>query len=377
MLLYAPSVVIIGPSSNDWMCDICHQRIPFQICLISHKILDHKLTNQTKLSKLLQNVRNEEILYSSDSENEYHIVSKVIRVPKQCQRKTKCEEEENVSKTSDQVHAKFNEGSCSDPDSVKTKEEDDIQPCLSVQSNSEELNYNAQISTKSYICDYCSGKYTTKCGLKKHMFQIHLKLEQGVVKQPRKCQTATSAYQHECSKCSKRMYNETYKQKHEQNCFNHLCNYCGKYFKNATNLSVHIMSHEKVRPFACSLCDKAFLIKRSLLDHMNKHAGVKPYRCPYENCNKTFALSTGVRQHINCMHLEKKFVCHYCQHQCSTKFHLDCHIRTHNGEKPFKCNVCSAYFRLPSTFKKHQRVHSGERPYRCDVCLKVSETICL
>lgn len=334
------------------------------------------MKNQAKLSILLQNIETEEILYSSDSENEYHIVSKVIKVPKKIKKETK---------TVDAIAEKEEQGDLH-VTSAKNDEETDMNMFVNSIEKKEDIQFEKQVTAeintefeliteitpnKSFICDYCQSKYATKCGLKKHMM-IHLKDEPRAVSRPRRHRGETNASQYECSKCGQRMHNETYKQKHEQHCFSHLCNYCGKYFKKSANLSVHIMSHEKVRPFACNLCDKAFLIKRSLLDHMNNHAGVKPYRCPYENCNKSFALSTGVRQHVNCMHSEKKFVCQYCQHQCSTKFHLDCHIRTHNGDKPFKCNVCSAYFRLPSTLQKHQRVHTGERPYRCDICSKVS-----
>lgn len=224
-------------------------------------------------------------------------------------------------------------------------------------------------TTKRLFCDYCGVAYASKSGLKKHMFQVHLQLAQPITKGKRA--KDKSQYQFACSKCGKKMYNERYKLNHEQKCFTHLCSYCGKYFKNHTNLSVHIMSHTKERPFECKLCDKAFLIKRSLQDHMNKHEGVKPYKCPFENCDKMFALNTGVRQHINVMHREKRFTCTLCQKQLSTKFHLDCHIRSHTGEKPYKCTDCSAAFRLPSTFRKHRRVHTGERPYNCDICKKV------
>lgn len=227
--------------------------------------------------------------------------------------------------------------------------------------------------TKTFICEYCKTECSTKTILKKHMLQMHINpLDQP--KAQKKKIIDKSAYQHACTKCGKKMYNETYRINHEQTCFAHLCSYCGKHFKNSTNLNVHLMSHTKERPFGCNLCNKAFLIKRSLLDHMNKHKGIKPYKCPFDNCDKSFTLRTGVRQHLNSMHLEKRFICQYCQHQCSTKFHLDCHLRTHTGEKPYKCADCSASFRLPSTFRKHQRVHTGERPFICDTCNKVSWT---
>lgn len=347
------ATTILDPSEPQWMCDVCLECFALQISLLSHKVKAHRaLDKRMKLSQLLwmDNAEQTDTLYSSDSDCDYQIVTRVIKI-----RKTKgIQHNDDLSPPSTNVPMTTSTGDRID-DGINDSS-NDASPEL-ITSNSLEVTQIPSIA--AFICDYCAKVFQTKSRLRYHMRQAHLS-------------TAAATATYICSKCGKKMFNETYRRNHERRCYTHLCSYCGKHFKSSTNLSVHIMSHTKERPFACHLCDKAFLIKRSLKDHMNKHADIKPYRCPYDNCDKSFTLNTGVRQHINTMHLAKRFVCSYCQAQFSTKCHMECHVRTHTGEKPFKCGECPATFRLPNTLKKHQRVHTGERPYECDICTKVA-----
>lgn len=137
----------------------------------------------------------------------------------------------------------------------------------------------------------------------------------------------------ECGKTFTRLkYYESHKKRHSEPDAEkrrhkttkvHLCNYCGKSYKDAYNLRMHLFLHTGERPLKCDICGKGFVIKKILTEHMYIHSGQKPFLCDVEGCDKAFTHSTGKRQHYISVHSNiKRFECEYCQKRYAKKTHL-------------------------------------------------------
>ena len=78
----------------------------------------------------------------------------------------------------------------------------------------------------------------------------------------------------------------------------------------------------------------------------SKHLGVRDHACP--KCDKTFATSSGLKQHT--------------------------HI--HSSVKPFRCEVCSKAYTQFSNLCRHKRMHANCRlQIRCDRCSQAFSTV--
>lgn len=75
-----------------------------------------------------------------------------------------------------------------------------------------------------------------------------------------------------------------------------VCDQCGKCFKDASNLKVHILRHTGVKNFECPECDKKYFTRHLLNLHIRvRHQGETPYACKY--CDQRFFTSTTRCRH--------------------------------------------------------------------------------
>ncbi|KAG6456943.1 hypothetical protein O3G_MSEX010037 [Manduca sexta] len=115
---------------------------------------------------------------------------------------------------------------------------------------------------------------------------------------------------------------------------NHVCNICGKGFKNNAILRHHKLTHSEEKRYKCSTCGKAFRHPANLTLHETQtHSDRRPYPCTI--CQKAFKDKSGLNRHA----------------------------RSHTGLKPYTCEVCGKTFSQSNSCKVHMRhVHHHPSP---------------
>lgn len=179
-----------------------------------------------------------------------------------------------------------------------------------------------------HVCDICNAGLTSKIGLKKHKWRVHLV---GV----------------SCRLCNKQFASEQTRDAHERN---HTDTSGSKPIRNI-----------QIRPCYCR--------KPKCPKHKRRAPPIrKRFKC--KHCDEEFVYSIEFRKHSWTTHnIGTK--CRFCDRQFYDRGNLNVHERTHTGELPFQCTYCSRAFNTSTTLKIHIMAHHEDnRPLLCTLCGK-------
>ncbi|XP_022822686.1 PR domain zinc finger protein 16-like isoform X2 [Spodoptera litura] len=140
------------------------------------------------------------------------------------------------------------------------------------------------------------------------------------------------------------------------------CSYCDLPFPNIDVLDRHLIT-EHAQPagaFPCELCNRAYSTRVLLLRHRAlAHTDIRKYPC--ENCPK---------RHIRAQHAgARSHACPECGKTFATSSGLKQHTHIHSSVKPFQCKVCFKAYTQFSNLCRHKRMHIACRALvECGKC---------
>ncbi len=289
---------------------------------------------------------------------------------------------------------------------IKISSEHEIKTELLSQSEMKlESEEEVDSKLKLFPCFLCTETFTTKKSLNKHI-ELH-KTEKGF---------ACPQCDHEryfCTKMSVARHINTVHKKLKP----FLCPTCGQSFARKTHLNSHFDTvHKNIKrishPWTCALCGKHFACDRNMSRHMRSHTKEKPWRCTVSQCEKHFFTKDSMEKHVNSVHKKlRDQACEICEklfsdnykrkrhmdvvHKglghlynynhtvnnptpCSfcDKLFLNSHLlkrhvdAVHHKLKPFSCTLCDRSFSTRAHLKRHISFHSSEKPFSCSLCQK-------
>ncbi|XP_030020320.2 transcription factor hamlet isoform X2 [Manduca sexta] len=140
------------------------------------------------------------------------------------------------------------------------------------------------------------------------------------------------------------------------------CSYCDAPFPNIDVLDQHLIQRH-AQPAAahpCEHCNRSYSLRALLLRHRAlTHTDIRKYPC--ENCPK---------RHIRAAHVgARSHACPECGKTFATSSGLKQHTHIHSSVKPFQCKVCFKAYTQFSNLCRHKRMHVACRALvECGKC---------
>ena len=139
------------------------------------------------------------------------------------------------------------------------------------------------------------------------------------------------------------------------------CEHCHKTYSSQSCRSIH----NKSKP--CPHCDKKFMRGYNMRVHIERvHNKSKPWQCQF--CEKTFATTSDLKQHLSSHGMGKIHKCEDCGREFTNRDSAILHRKQHNNERTHWCQDCDKGFFKASCLQRHMRSHTGEKPYHCEFC---------
>ena len=270
-------------------------------------------------------------------------------------------------------------GKLSDEDVISLfQERINSRKCLSkTESELEEGEFVEETFVDLIECDFCFQSFVSKDVCEEHMKFHDVKFlhycedcnEEFPIMRLKKNHNMVCIKKMICKYCDMMLDSKGKKRQHEQkhcdNLFGQLCEYCGEKFKHHGTLDQHVktrhMTLEKI--FQCSKCPKKFAFKTKLSFHLKSvHTTTRAFLC--EDCGADFKNPASLRHHRIRKHQPtgNKRECPVCRKMVPF-YSLSKHMHTHKAYT-IKCPHCDKMFKNSSTLKQHVRIHEDQRQFR-------------
>jgi len=110
----------------------------------------------------------------------------------------------------------------------------------------------------------------------------------------------TDAKPYSCRHCSGRFKWPDQRKRHLLKSYNEgtwfTCNICHKKFCYKSNVKLHLLRHDDVKPYVCSECSMRFCTSSALRSHQLVHSDYKQFCCGL--CGKDFKHKGDVKTHF-------------------------------------------------------------------------------
>eukprot|EP00092_Neocalanus_flemingeri_P027150 GFUD01029444.1.p1 GENE.GFUD01029444.1~~GFUD01029444.1.p1 ORF type:complete len:816 (+),score=160.55 GFUD01029444.1:309-2450(+) len=195
----------------------------------------------------------------------------------------------------------------------------------------------------------CETKFTSTCGLKKHIESVHQMLrEQCLI-----CQKSVSDVKQHIKIVHHKIRE-------------YQCPECCKYFQTKTHLKNHVAHVHLGLREDCPECGK---MVQNVKNHINiVHNKVANFPC--DQCSTKCLTSTALQKHVSSVHLKEKINCPECGIVVALA-HLARHVQRKHSDKvkvKFTCTHCDKFFPDRGQLAKHiMRVHLEVRD-KCSAC---------
>ncbi|XP_064645045.1 uncharacterized protein LOC135498620 [Lineus longissimus] len=170
----------------------------------------------------------------------------------------------------------------------------------------------------------------------------------------------------------------------------HVCNLCGRTFRNHQNLSVHEPSCA-LKPFGCDNCKRRFDTSKHLSNHqckvlksifdcklcgkqyrnrksLRRHPCTKTY-CKCERCKRRFVTQKNYQQHLCC--IKQVFRCQKCTKQVQSRRFLREHYKVCGewASASITCPECQKGFPTKDLYRWHlEGKFCGREVFDCSKC---------
>lgn len=206
-----------------------------------------------------------------------------------------------------------------------------------------EKHLNAVHVVFEYIsCKICGKLYLGQKPLTTHMQQVHFENMKNIT-----CV---------CSICGKIFARESIYRRHLaiHDETEALCEHCGQtVLGGRKGMQLHLNNKHSGKVFSCEVCSEQFDSRQKLRSHSRRHkdSSEEPQYC--EICGKKYKNAAILKLHLAIHSDKRNFKCDVCGATFKQKVTLRTHSRIHSDTLKYSCDLCGQTFRWKQTYQKH------------------------